>query len=143
MGALLRNVNLSQANLSGATGLPIAADFLSNFQRDADGVLVYRAQRGYPRFPAPPSWRFEPGRVLTETVNPDRCTPCGSGVSFGTLDFCREEHPEQRIWLCRIAWIDLADVVVPFATDGKARCARLTLLRIEHEGRTEGTEARV
>lgn len=33
-----------------------------------------------------------------------------------------------KIYRCRIRWIDLAGVVVPYNTDGKARCARLEIL---------------
>jgi hypothetical protein len=66
--------------------------------------------------------------VLTEIVNPDRCTDCGCGVNFGTRDWVAKNYPDADLWRCRIDWIDLAGVVVPFNTDGKARCGRLTLL---------------
>lgn len=33
-------------------------------------------------------------------------------------------------WECRIRWIDLAGVTVPYNTDGKARCERLELIRV-------------
>jgi hypothetical protein len=32
------------------------------------------------------------------------------------------------LWRCRIRWAWLPGVVVPFGTDGKARCSRLEML---------------
>ena len=36
--------------------------------------------------------------------------------------------PGPILWRCRIRWIDLADLVVPYHTDGKARAGRVELL---------------
>ena len=69
-----------------------------------------------------------------ETVNPDRCTDCGSGVNFGSREWCERNYTEADLWRCRIEWEDLADVVVPYGTDGKARCARLRLLELAERG---------
>ena len=134
--ANLIGANLSDANLSGAylsradlsqvKGILRAQEWLGLFEADELGVIVYRAENGQYNHPA--SWKFEPGLYLTETPNPDRCTTCGCGVSFATLEWVRKNYPEGAIWKCRIRWMDLADVVVPFMTDGKARCARLELL---------------
>jgi hypothetical protein len=51
-------------------------------------------------------------------------------VAFATRDWVEREYKAAPIWLCRIRWEWLADVVVPFGTDGKARCAKLELLRL-------------
>jgi hypothetical protein len=130
-GANLRSVNLSGANLrsvnlSGAKGIPTAAEWLKRFKTDKHGIIVYRAQCG--EYSHPKHWEFSPGKYLTETPNPDRMTECGCGVSFATLPWV-QDHYSGPYWKCRIRWIDLADVIVPFGTNGKARCARLQLIK--------------
>lgn len=131
--ANLSMANLSLANLSGANisqtlGLTNSANWISeSFSTDAFGVLVYK-RIGKTQFSIPSNWVIAPGAVLSEIVNPNRTTLCGCGVNFGTLDWCQDNYKTAAIWICRIAWIDLADVVVPYNTDGKARCARLQLL---------------
>lgn len=130
--ANLGGANLGGANLSGAKGLLDPREWLRQFAADELGVIVFRAEKG--RFLPPAHWSFKPGNFLTEVVNPDRCVDCACGVSFATREWVRNEHPGQPCWRCRIRWIDLATVVVPYNTDGKARCGRLELcqkLRIE------------
>src|SRR3972149_3839634 len=127
-GAYLRGANLSGANLSDAKGLLNSADWLGeHFCSDGDGLIVFKAI-GNTDYDAPTYWRIEPGAVLEEIVNPDRYTPCACGVSFGTLDFIRANYARSDHWHCRIRWLDLADVIVPYNTDGKARCARLEVI---------------
>ena len=129
-GANLSRADLNGVNLSGATGLLVAREWLeNNFDNDELGVTVFKAA-GDTHYDSPDDWVFEPGVFLRETPNPCRTTSCGSGVSFGTLAFIQQE-PKLRhctIWRCRIHWLDLADVVVPYNTDGKARCGRLELI---------------
>ena len=128
-GADLSRAVLTGAVLSGASGVLDASDWLrENFESDDQGVIVYRAQRGL--FDPPESWRFELGAVLTEVPNPDRGTLCACGVNFATREWIEAEHPGQPIWRCRINWRDLPGVVVPFGTDGKARCSRLELIEV-------------
>lgn len=128
-GADLRDADLSGTDLSGAKGLPSASEWLSqHFQSDSNGVICYRAQVG--EYPTPDHWKFEPGAYLEETTNPDRGTLCACGVSFATVEWVRDKYPRQPVWRCRIEWIDLADVIVPFGTDGKARARRVKLLEI-------------
>jgi uncharacterized protein YjbI with pentapeptide repeats len=125
-GADLSNADLRGANLSGAQGIPTAAEWLKQFKHDEQGIIVYRAQNG--EYAHPEHWRFAPGEYLTETPNPDRATECGCGVSFATLEWAQNKYAGPH-WKCRIHWIDLADVIVPFNTDGKARCAKLQLIK--------------
>ncbi len=129
-GADLRGADLRGANLSGAQGLSTGRDYMSAFSQDAEGVIVYKAI-GRTTFLPPETWKIEPGERLTETPNPDRTAPCGCGVNFGTLAWCLSSYvpgPGRIIWRCRIEWRDAWDVVVPYNTDGKARCRRLVLL---------------
>ena len=131
--ANLRDANLSAAdlraaNLSGVIGLLDPVEWLkTNFETDAEGVIVYK-RIGETEFDAPSHWAVEPGAYLTEVVNPTRTVECGCGVNFGTRDWCRWHYEMATLWRCRIEWWDLAGVVVPYNTDGKARCARLRLI---------------
>jgi len=130
-GADLYGANLSKANLSGATGLDDPAAWLAQFECDDRGIIVYkRLGEGKTQYAPPAHWEERIGAILTETVNPDRGTECGSGVNFGMLEWCQKNYTEAHLWKCRIAWIDLAGIIVPFNTDGKARCARLELLEL-------------
>ena len=129
--ANLRRANLSRANLGGATGLDDPAARLAQFECDDRGIIVYkRLGEGKTQYAPPAHWEERIGAILTETVNPDRGTECGSGVNFGTLEWCQKNYTEAHLWKCRIAWLDLAGIVVPFGTDGKARCGRLELLEL-------------
>ena len=127
-GAVLRGaVVLRDADLSGCKSFPLAEAWLSNLESTPDGVIIYK-RIGSTEFPAPKHWTIEPGAVLTETCNPDRATLCGSGINFGTRAWCDANFRSADLWRCLIRWMDLADTVVPYGTDGKARCARLTLI---------------
>ena len=127
-GADLRDADLRGADLTGAKGIPNAKEFLEKLDFDKDGVLVYKAI-GNTEYLAPSYWKIESGAFLEEVVNPDRGTLCGCGVNFATRDWIDKNYPQHtHVWLCRIHWLDLADVIVPFGTDGKARCARLELV---------------
>ena len=127
----LRSTDLRSADLSYANGLLTAAQWLSqHFTADEHGLIVYKV---FGAFNMPPArWEIRAGAVLTEIVNPVRCCDCACGINFGTLDWLRANVKNAVIWRCRIAWIDLADVVVPYNTDGKARCGRLTLLELRN-----------
>jgi hypothetical protein len=125
-GAYLSGAYLSHANLSGSKGLLCASSWLKDNFAYKNGYIVYRAEQGIK--PKPEHWTFEPGKALTEVANPDRCTECGSGVHFATLSWVKINHPGQIIWRCKIEPRDLPSVVVPYNSDGKARCERLVLL---------------
>jgi hypothetical protein len=129
--ANLRSANLSGANLSGALGIASAAEWLrANTKTTKRGcILAYKAF-GNTTYEPPSAWKIEPGSYLTEVVNPCRGTECASGVNVGTLDFVRRNYPgAQSVWLVGIEPADIADVVVPFRTDGKFRAARVRLIR--------------
>ena len=123
----LHGADLIHVNLSGADGLLRASDWLSQFDADEHGLLVFK-RIGQTSYKAPEHWGTTPGSFIEETVNPNRTEDCGCGVNFGTLEWVSKNYKDAAVWVCRIRWIDLADVVVPYNTDGKARCARLELL---------------
>ena len=128
--AVLEDANLGGANLSGAKGLKTAKDYLSQFKRTKNGIYVYKTFGAYK--PPPSYWKIEPNSFIDEVVNPDRCTDCGSGVNFATLEWIKRDDctRDLPVWKCLIHWEDMADVVVPYMTDGKARCARLQLMEV-------------
>lgn len=132
-GADLSRADLSGADLSGAKGLLDAAEWIQeSFESTTEGVVVYKAF-GDIFYCAPERWEISEGTYITEVCNPCRTDDCGCGVNFGTLEWIHSniDNPTP-IWKCLIKWIDLVSVVVPYNTDGKARCERLELLeRIE------------
>ena len=123
----LHGSDLCDANLSGAKGIATAKDYLSQFEKDSEGIIVYKAI-GNTYHSSPTYWDIKPLSFLEEVVNPSRTVDCSSGVNFATLDWIKKNFEGTTIWKCRILWEDLADVVVPYNTDGKARCARLQLI---------------
>jgi len=139
-GANLTNANLTWTNLngvnlSGARGLLDPAQYLADtFEATDEGYIVYKTF-GW-QYASPESWRIEPGSVITEVVNPDRCTECASGVNVATREWLAEHAPNCEIWRCLLAWRDLPSVVVPYNTDGKIRCGGVTLLERVSEKRS-------
>jgi len=131
---ILQNANLSNAilqgvNLSGATGLLDASEWITkNLEQTPEGIICFKCIGGTD-FPWPEYWPEPvPGAVLTETVNPCRTDACASGVNVATETWCRNNYPDSDLWECLIHWIDLINAVVPYNTDGKFRAAKVTLL---------------
>jgi uncharacterized protein YjbI with pentapeptide repeats len=128
-GANLSNADLSDANLSGSKGLLNPSEWLlNNFQSNEKGIIVYKGF-GNTTYKSPNNWKIKEGSQLTETVNRNATEDCGCGINFGTLNLIKKNYPKSIIWKCLIEWIDLANVVVPYNTDGKARCGKLKLIR--------------
>ena len=124
----LVSANLSGANLSGAKELLSAINFIdAHFERTTDGYIVFKTFGGM--YKSPELWKIESGSVITETVNPDRCTDCGSGINVASLDWVKKNY-KGDIWKCLIRFEWLAGVIVPFNTDGKIRCERVELVEI-------------
>ena len=127
-GANLRGAYLSGANLSGAD-LISAVNFIdAHFERVNDGYIAYKTFGG--SYPPPKSWEIKPGSVISETVNFDRCTECGSGINVAPLGWVADQHDGKEIWKVLIRWEWLAGVCVPYTSDGKIRCERVELLEV-------------
>ena len=125
----LSYANLSRANLSRAENLQNqnSADYiLAHFDKNNEGIIVYKTFGEYQQ--PNPAWKIEPGAVIEEVVNASRADECGCGVNVGTLEWVKKHGGKRDIWKCLIKWVDLADVVVPYHTDGKIRAARVQLL---------------
>lgn len=131
-GTLLDGADLSGADLSGATGLLTVREYIKKykFKTNESGILVFKAF-GCTIFRSPKKWKIKEDSILTETVNYDRGTDCGSGVNFANLKWVQNMYGAENtsIWICLLAWEDFGDIVVPYNTSGKARCARLKLIR--------------
>lgn len=132
-GAFIGDAILHSVDLSGAKGLLSAADFLeTRFERTDEGYIAYKVFGA--QYEPPKEWEIVPGAILTETVNPDRCTECGSGINVAPLEWVKKEYPDKKpIWKVLIKWEWLPGVVVPYMTDGKIRCEKVQLLEIVEE----------
>jgi hypothetical protein len=103
-----------------------------NFESNDAGIIVYKAIGNTPnKKNVPPTWKIEQGAYLTEVCHPDRTQDCACGVNFGIIKWIKENIDSPYvIWKCLIEWRYMADVVVPYNTDGKARCGTLKLLEV-------------
>ena len=135
-GANLSEADLSGVNLSGAEGVFKPAAWLQeHFRMVDDGIIVYKAI-GETYQLVPDYWKIAPGEYLEEVVNPLPTCDCACGVNFATREWIQDEYKIKieagsvKVWECLIEWLDLASVVVPYNTDGKARCERLKPLKI-------------
>jgi hypothetical protein len=125
----LRGSNLSYSNLSNVKNMiDDTKNFMKNFKFNKKGLIVYKGI-GHTSYPINPKWKIQEGEYLTEIVNPCKNCECGCGVNFGTIEYIKRNYPLSEIWECLIEFEDLVDVVVPYNTDGKARCSRLKLIR--------------
>ena len=128
-GADLSWAYLSGANLSGAKGLLDTVNYMeAHFERVERGYIVYKTFGG--DYKPPTEWEIKPESIITETVNFDRCTGCGSGINVAPLEWVKREYPNKQIWKCLIEWPWLVGVCVPYNTDGKIRCSRVQLLEV-------------
>ena len=126
-GADLRGADLRWAKLSGALGLLGARDWVREHCAIRDGmIMAYKLQTHIADHPWPASWRWEAGAVLTENVCTDRTIDCACGVNVGTRDWCNKNR-ESGVPLWEVL-VDPIGIVVPYATDGKFRAERVTLV---------------
>lgn len=114
-------------NTSRTKGLITAREFMSKFEKDEKGYIVYKAL-GDTDYKPSPLWKIEEGSYIEENANPNRFEDCGCGVNFGTLDYVKTYYQRYKIWKCRIDFDDAPGIVVPYFTTGKARCERLYLI---------------
>lgn len=120
--------DVSHTDMSCVKGILSSSDWMkANLQKIEEGYVVYKAV-GNTTFDPPKSWVVGKGCVLEEVVNPCRNEACGCGVNFGTARWVWSNYAYSHYWKCLIRWEDLPDVVIPYNTDGKGRCARLYLL---------------
>lgn len=127
-GANLRNADLSCADLSGAENLLSTINYLkANLERTAEGYIAYKTFNG--QYKSPEHWKIEKGSIISEVVNPDRCTDCGSGVNVAPIEWVKK-HYKGDIWKVLIRWEWACGIIVPYMTDGKIRCEKCELIEI-------------
>ena len=127
-GADLSGADLSGADLSGAKNFFNPIKWMSeNFEHDDLGFIVYKTFGAYYK---QPEWKIEAGSFIEENVNPLPTNDCGCGINFATIKWIKNDQNNPGIWRCRIHWMDCVGVVIPYNTDGKARCSRLELIGI-------------
>ena len=127
--ANLSGANLSGANLSGAKGILDPVEWIkNNFKFNSEGIICYK-MIGNTTKPWPFYWpKANKNAILTEVVNPDRATDCGSGVNIATKEWCLKNYENSELWECLIKWEDAFGIVVPFGTDGKFRAGKVMLI---------------
>jgi len=127
-GVWFRDCQTLKVDWSQVEGFFDPLQFLeSYFEQDLAGYLVYKAFGQY--YQAPSSWKIEPGSVLRENVSYSRTADCACGINVATRDWIKNNiRNTDEVWLCRIRYPWLVDVVVPFQSDGKIRTGRLELL---------------
>lgn len=128
----LREADLREVNLSQSTGLVCASEWMTEHCECVnDGYIVYkRIDRNLTEYYPPSNWEIKPGSVIAEVPNPLPTVDCGCGVNFGTRLWCECNYTAATLWRCLLRWKWLADVVVPYGTNGKARCSHLQLLEV-------------
>jgi uncharacterized protein YjbI with pentapeptide repeats len=123
----LRYARLDGADLSGAKGLVTPADYIErNFETGNNGVLCYKVFECF--YDAPDYWKIEEDSVIEENASPIRTRDCACGINVTTRKWMERNNYTNKAWRCRIAWPDLAGVVVPYNTGGKIRAERVRLL---------------
>lgn len=126
--ANLEEVQFANANLSGVSGIPDSIEIMDQlFEKTEKGYIVYKSFGLY--YAPREEWVIEENSVITEVVNPDRGTNCGSGIHVATKEWVETRVPPQdEIWKCLIEYPWLLNVVIPYETTGKIRTGKLRLL---------------
>ena len=129
----LSNADLRGANLSGVKGLLNQAKWIKkNFKSDKKGIYVYKAF-GDTEYDQNCFGRIRVGRIIKEEVNYNRASLCACGVNVATLKWIQHyyglDNKRIKVYRCLIKWEDLINCVVPYNTDGKFRCAKLTIIK--------------
>ena len=123
----LQGADLRGANLSGCKIFDPKSWMEDNFLSNGNGHIVYKDVKSK-FFTNPTTWIIKKGAYIEEVVNRVATDSCGCGVSFATKNWL-ESNSNNEIWECLIEWRDLINCIVPYNTDGKARCSRLKLIR--------------
>ena len=133
--ANLTDANLTGANMTRAVGLPTARGWFDANLRRVEGG--YEGYKTFGAYKAPnPAWIIEAGSVIEEpNYDPDRRIECAAGINCATRTWIAGDRnaAQKPVWRVFIsdADIDAGDVCMPYATDGKFRARRITLLELE------------
>ncbi len=131
---LFRDVNLSETNFSGSTGLldPISYIY-ENFEENDFGIIVYKVF-GLHHDPNP-AWIIKEDSIIIENVNPDRTCNYTCGINVGSKKWLSSSNDyinmngQKDIWKCFIRNEWFPGIVVPYESYGQIRTARLQLYK--------------
>ena len=129
-GAALSDITMVNVDLSQSRGLPYQADYIRmHFEYDQKGFYAYKVFDVF--YQAPESWIRRRGEEIKEAVDMDRFNRCSYGVNVATKHWIKQffrADPGLYVWKVLIPWKYVADVCVPFMTEGTIRCARCILV---------------
>ena len=132
----LIGANLISVNLSNAVGLISPFEWMeSNFEKTCTGYIVYKAFGNTP-YNSMVWGNPKKGKTISEVVNPCRTDNCGCGVNFATEEWVISNYfgYKTQIWQMLLRWKWLSTLVVPYNTDGKARCGILECVKQYNAG---------
>ena len=134
----LKNANLTNTNIEGANfqnthlegckGLIDPTEYLNKtFEKVDEGYIVYKTFGLL--YPVPECWDVEEGSEIVENgINNDRRNACAPGVNVATKVWITRMMVDKTMWKCLIKNEDIKHIIVPYTTDGKIRCRKLTIL---------------
>ena len=129
-GVALSDITMLNTDLSQSRGLPSQADYIRmHFESDEKGFYAYKVFDVV--YQAPESWIRRRGEEIKEVVNMDRFNRCSYGVNVATKHWIHQSFradPGLYVWKVLIPWKYVADVCVPFMTEGTIRCGRCILI---------------
>lgn len=122
--------------LSQCKGVTTPSDYLDRyFERNQSdtGYIVYKTFGS--KYPPCAEWDISPGSIIYENCDMNRRNPCSYGINVAPIEWIRKyicAHAAETldIWRCEILDKWLADVCVPYDTNGKIRCNKLRLIEI-------------
>lgn len=122
---------------SQCNGIFNPSDYLNKYfeRNESDtGYIVYKTFGSM--YQPCKEWDISPGTILYENCNMDRRADCSYGINVAPIEWVKRsalinlEGEVKDIWRCEILDKWLADVCVPYNTDGKIRCSKLRLIEI-------------
>lgn len=118
--------------LSQCRGITSPSDYLNEYfeRNESDtGYIVYKTFGSM--YPPCKEWDISPGSIIYENCDMNRCNPCSYGINVAPIEWIKKYNLGKKdIWRCEILDKWLADVCVPYDTDGKIRCNKLRLIDI-------------
>ena len=98
-----------------------------HFKKETRGYIVYKTFNS--QYSAPKEWIIEKNSEIIENDLDRNCEKsCGRGINVATKKWVKKNYGNDQIWKCLLKFEDFDDIVVPYGTDGKIRCRKLTIL---------------
>ena len=128
-GANLSGAKLSGADLSGASNIPLVFNtFLPGVKYTAFKAVTKELQSLMVHGDVGTSLDYSIGNIVTvKNANTDRRKLCAAGISVAYMEYILKNHMQDTIVLVEFYGQDVA--AVPYASDGKFRLHRCTVIR--------------